>query len=370
MKRELIANIVTFVLVLAVGVSALVFGYMGVRPGTQYTTVTMQLPRSAQLVTGSSVLLRGVRIGEVERVDGSTTGVAVRLKYPNSTRVPVDSAVSIEQLTALGEPYVEFAPTGKDGPYFADGAVVDPKQVSVPTSIADVFRSLAAASKIADVGPLSDLVKTFWQATTGTEQSMPALTQAGELLTATLVSRMPQIREMFTQTQFYSADMNWVGPAITGFGPAFQTTIDTIRPAVDKVLALVTELNLPGPFTQVLHPFFARLQPYLTELIPKLAEILGPSLPILKAVNETAPPIDLSAFLSSALALAGPDGTPRLSITIPVPGGAPTAPITAPSSVAPAPGASTTATGPGGRSTAPRPGSTTTPAPTTTPTPR
>lgn len=356
MKRELIANIVTFVVVLAVGVSALVFGYMGVRPGTQYTTITLQLPRSAQLVTGSSVLLRGTRIGEVERVDGSTRGVSVRLKYPDTNRVPVDSEVSIEQLTALGEPYVEFAPSGTDGPYFTDGAMIDPKRVSIPTSIPDIFRSLSEVSKIADVGPLADIVKTMWQATTGTDAAMPRLTQAGELLTSTLVSRMPQIRSMFEQTQVYSADLEWMGPAITDFGPAFRSTIGVIRPAVDKVLTLVTELGLPGPFNDVLHPFATRLQPYLTELIPKVAEILGPSLPILKAVNGTVPPIDLSAFLTSALAMVGDDGTPRLSITVPIPGG----PAAAVPSARPGPAAPSATTPP--RSAAP--------APSTSPTPR
>lgn len=372
MKRELVANIVTFVAVLAIGLSALVFGYMGVRPGTQYTTVTLQLPRSSQLVTGSSVLLRGVRIGEVERVDGDTRGVSVRLKYPNSTQVPVDSDVSIEQLSALGEPYVEFAPQGTAGPYLTDGTIVDPKRVSVPTSIPEVFRSLAAVSKIADVGPLSEIVKTMWQATTGTEESMPRLTQAGELLTSTLMSRMPQIRQMFTQTQVYSADLEWMGPAITEFGPAFRSTIGVIRPAVDKVLALVTELGLPGPFSDVLHPFFVRLQPYLEELIPKIAEILGPSLPIAKAINGTVPQIDLSAFLSSALAMVGNDGAPRLEVTIPVPGGP--APAAAPKpSAAPSGSAVPSTTATPSTTTAPRSGAPSTrpsPPPTAPTTPR
>ncbi|WP_019201576.1 MlaD family protein [Tsukamurella sp. 1534] len=366
MKRELIANVITFVVVLTLGVSALVFGYMGVRPGTKYTTVTMQLPQSAQLVTGSSVLMRGVRIGEVERVDAETRGVAVRIKYPDTNKVPVTSAVTIEQLTALGEPYVEFAPDGTDGPFLADGAVLDAKRVSVPTSIPDIFRSLSAMSRIAEAGPLADLVKTMWQATTGTDAAMPRLTEAGNLLTTTLVSRMPQIRTMFTQTQVYSADMGWMGSAIGDFGPAFRGTIDAIRPAVDKVQDVVGELDLPRPFTENLHPFAQRLDPYLRELMPKIAEIMGPSLAILKAVDNTLPIIDLSAFLSSALAMVGPDGTPRLAVTIPVPGtvGAPkpAAPSAAPSS--------STAPSRASSSTVPTPRSSATSTPNQTPIPR
>lgn len=320
MKKELIANVITFVLVMAVGLGLLLFGYMGIRPGAQYTVVTLQLPRSAQLVTGSSVLLRGVRIGEVERVDGDTHGVAVRLKFPESIRVPADSAVTIEQLSALGEPYVAFSPNSSDGPFLSTGAVLDSSRVAVPTSIADVFRSFAAVNRLADVGPLSSLISTVWQATTGTDQAMPVLRQAGDLLTTTLLSRMPQIRTMFEQTQVYSADLDWLGPAITPLGPTFLSTSQVLRSAVEEIQKMITVLDLPHSFNDVLHPFLAKLQPYLVELVPKVAEILGPVLPIVKAVDNTLPQVDVSALLAQALALFGSDGAPRLSISIPVPG--------------------------------------------------
>ncbi|WP_435594674.1 MlaD family protein [Tsukamurella tyrosinosolvens] len=328
MRRELIANLVTFTIVLAVGISTLVIGYMGLRPGTEFTRVTLQLPRSSQLVTGSSVLLRGVRIGEVERVDLAPAGAAVRLKYPRVNRIPADARVSIEQLSALGEPYVEISPTGSDGPYLADGAVVDPKHVKVPTSIPDLFRSLAAVGKIADAGPLAEIVSTMWQATNGADRVMPRLTQAGELLTVTIVSRLPQIRRMFADTQTYSADLAWVGPAISQFGPSFHSTIAVIRPAIDKVLELVTTLAMPTPLTDVLHPFMAKVQPSLTALTPKVSEVLSPALAIVKAINTTVPAIDFSAFLGSALAMFDNDGTARLQITVPVPGTPMSAPPT------------------------------------------
>lgn len=337
MRRELIANVITFIVVLAVGLGTLLFGYMGLRPGTEYTTVTLQLPRSAQLVTGSSVLLRGVRIGEVERVDGDTAGVSVRLKYPRSEQVPADSAVTIEQLSALGEPYVAFSPRGTDGPFLSSGTVLDSTRVSVPTSIAEVFRSFAEVNKLTDAGPLSTLMTTIWQATNGTDQAMPALTQAGELLTSTIVSRLPQIRKMFEQTQIYSADLDWLNPAITPLGPTFLNTAQVLRDAIDNVLKLVMTLNLPDSLDTTLHPFLRRLQPYLAELVPKVAEILGPSLPIMKALDNTLPVVDISALLAQSLALFGNDGAPRLRITIPIPGSTVPAAPSKPPTITPVP---------------------------------
>lgn len=328
MKRELIANAVTFVLVLALGLGILFYGYMGLRPGTQYTTLTLQLPRSAQLVTGSSVLVRGVRIGEVERVDADASGVRVRLRYPEAERVPADSDVRIEQLSALGEPYVAFSPRGVDGPFFADGAVLDSSRVHVPTSIADVFGSFAAVNRLADAGPLSSLITTVWQATAGTERAMPVLAQAGELLATTVMSRMPALRRMFEQTQVYSADLDWLAPALTPIGPTFISTAQVLRTAVEEIQKMVTALDFPATIDTVLNPFLRRLQPYLVELLPKVAEILGPVLPIARAIDGTLPRVDVSALLAQSLALFGSDGAPRLSITVPVPGSTVPAPKT------------------------------------------
>lgn len=319
MKKELIANVITFTLVLVLGLSALLFGYMGLRPGTGFTTITMQLPRAAQLVTGSSVLLHGVRVGTVTAVRGTADGVDVALRYPSRYRVPTASAISIEQLSALGEPYIEFAPNSSSGPYLNDGAVLDRTAVAVPASIPEIFRSLANVARLTDAGPLSALIKTAWEATAGTEAQMPTLIEAGDILAATVMSRMPAIRTMFAQSQLYSGDLAWLPPALPKIGTPFRRTTDAVRKAIDRTRDMVVELGMPAPLLGVAHPFVERLDPYLADLLPKVAEILGPSVPILAALDRTAPQIDVSSLLSSALAIVGPDGAARITVTIPTP---------------------------------------------------
>ncbi|GAA1074479.1 MlaD family protein [Tsukamurella spumae] len=319
MRRELIANIITFAAVLVVGVVVLVFGYLDVRPGTQYTRLVLTLGNTSQLAERSPVLLRGVRVGEVSKVSPHPGGVDVTVKYDDKYRIPRDSAISVEQLSALGEPYVEFAPRTDGGPCFTDGATVEPAAITQYLTVAQVFQAFASLNRATQAGPVGDLVTTAWQATANTDEQMPKLTRAGDLLAATLMSRMPGIRQMFADTQAYSADLQWLPPTLDRLGPAFDSTVRTIRDAVEDVQRMIQVLDAPKPFDNVLIPFVTRLTPYLRELIPSLATTSGPFLAILSAIDRTAPQIDLSAFLSNALNAVAPDGTARLTITVPAP---------------------------------------------------
>lgn len=319
MKRELIANVVTFTAVLVVGLFILLHGYMGLRTGVQYTALSLKLAHTGQLSSGSPILLRGVKIGEVTDVRPSVEGVEVAVRYPAEYRIPVDSAVSVEQLSALSEPYIELSPRSSGGPSFTSGTVIPASAVSQSQSVSDVFKALAALNRTADSGAISDIVQTTWQATSGRDDQLATLSRAGELLSSTVLSRIPAIRTMFANTQVYSADLEWAPIALRRLGTEFDATTTVVRSALEEVQKTVATLNTPEPFVQTIDPFLMRLKPYLDELLPALATTGGPFISIFSALNRTAPQIDLSTLLSNALAMAGPDGAARVTITLPRP---------------------------------------------------
>lgn len=319
MKKELIANAVTFTVVLVVGLFILLYGYMGLRPGTTYTTLSLKLAHTGQLSPGSPILLRGVRIGDVTAVEPSTDGVRIGLRYPSDYRIPVDSALSIEQLSALSEPYVEIAPRSSGGAVFASGTEVPASAVSQSRSVSDVFAALAALNRTADTGALGGIVQTAWRATSGRDGDLTTLSRAGELLSATVLSRMPAIRSMFADTQVYSGDLGWAAGAIRRLGTAFGDSSTVLLSAVQAVQKAVMTLDSPAPFVETIDPFLQRLRPYLDELLPALATTGGPFISIFSAINRTVPQIDLSALLSTALQVAGTDGAARVTLTLPRP---------------------------------------------------
>jgi virulence factor Mce-like protein len=319
MKKELIANAITFTVVLVLGLFILLYGYMGLRPGVQYTSLSLKLAHTGQLTPGSPILLRGVRIGDVTTVSPSTDGVTIGLRYPTEYRIPVDSDLSVEQLSALSEPYVEIAPRSSGGAVFASGAVVPATAVAQSRSVADVFQALAALNRTADAGSVGTIVKTAWQATSGREDDLTTLSRAGQLLSSTVLSRMPAIRTMFADTQVYSADLGWTADAVRRFGAEFENTSKVVLSAINVVQTMVAEIDAPAPFIETIDPFFKRLKPYLDELLPALATTGGPFISIFSALNRTVPQIDLSTLLSNALQVAGTDGAARVTLTLPRP---------------------------------------------------
>lgn len=319
MKKELLANAVTFTVVLLAGLFILLVGYMGLKPGVTYTTLSLRLAHTGQLSAGSPILLRGVRIGDVTAVDPSADGVRIALRYPSEYRIPVDSALSVEQLSALSEPYVEFAPRSSGGAVFASGAEIPASAVSQSRSVSDVFQALAALNRTADSGALGGIVKTAWQATSGRDDDLTTLSRAGQLLSSTVLSRMPAIRTMFANTQVYSADLDWTANAVQRLGTEFENTGNVVLSAVQAVQRMVMTLNAPDPFVETINPFIKRLTPYLNELLPALATTGGPFISIFSALNRTVPLIDLSTLLSNALQVAGTDGAARVTLTLPRP---------------------------------------------------
>ncbi len=319
MKKELAANAITFTAVLVVGLLILLGGYMGMRPGVQYTSLSLRLAHTGQLSTGSPILLRGVRIGQVTAVAPAVEGVRVDLRYPSTYRIPVDSALSIEQLSALSEPYVEFAPRSSGGAVFTSGAQIPAGAITQSRSVSEVFEALAALNRTADTGSLGRIVKTAWQATSGRDDDLTTLSRAGQLLSSTVLSRMSAIRTMFANTQVYSADLDWAAGAVRRLGPSFQDTSAVVLSAVKAVQQMVMTLNAPEPFLETIDPFFKKLKPYLDELLPAVATTGGPFISIFSALNRTVPQIDLSTLLSNALQVAGTDGAARVTVTLPRP---------------------------------------------------
>ncbi|WP_433760410.1 MlaD family protein [Nocardia sp. CA-135398] len=107
MKMRLLVSGTAIVVVPALGVGYMVLGALRIRPFADYTTVRMLLQNSRGLNTGSPVLLQGVEVGKVTGVHTAASGVETTLRVDDTYRIPADSAVRIENLSALGEPYVD-----------------------------------------------------------------------------------------------------------------------------------------------------------------------------------------------------------------------------------------------------------------------
>lgn len=317
--RELITNIVIFVVVIALCIGYLMFSVYHVSPGKKYTNVSMQLDNTYLIVPGTGVSMNGVKIGEVTSVTPNHDGALVKMKYAASYDISATSKVEIGQQSAIGEPYVDFEPQVMGGPMFTNGSTVNAAQVAQPQSIPHIFDQIQMLTTAFSAGPMAGIINTMYQALDGTQNAMPALQNGAQLLMGVLTSRQDEIRTMFANTQAYSSDMQWLADGIGGLGNTLGDALNTFRQVFKGVSTLVYQDHLYHNVIEVIDPFFTKLNAKLVTLWPNLVDTLAPFVPIAAAVNQTLPQIDVSALLSTALSMFGSDGAARLTVTLPPP---------------------------------------------------
>ncbi|QIS02029.1 MCE family protein [Nocardia brasiliensis] len=317
MKLGPLASLGGIAAIVVLGAGYLTFGVVRVDPLAEYTEATMVLTNSGGLAVGSPVLLTGMEVGRVESVTNSAGGVEVGMKLVADRRVPTDSTVTIEHLSALGEPYVEFRPNSEGGPYIRDGQQLRTSAVRMPLSIPEVARLATRTLNQLDPQVVSSLVNTAEQSLAGTDSAIPNLARSGDLLAAAVMSRNPQIVSLLNSLQSTATNMDWVGPSFSAAAPEWLKFAQAVSNLVDHVGTMVdgqsieqyTTGNGVAPFTEKTIATLRELQPELSSLAPVLR-------PLVDAIVAAAPRIDISDLISQALADVDADGAVKVRVAI------------------------------------------------------
>jgi len=144
MKRGIKVRIAAFLVLSAVGIVYVAGSYLGLVDrvlGRGYT-VHATLPSSGGLFEGSEVTYRGVKIGEVKAMDATREGVRLDLALEHGSKLPMDSAMYVHNLSAVGEQYLDFEPVSDDGPYAGQGDTIEGDEASLPVDEADLLVEL------------------------------------------------------------------------------------------------------------------------------------------------------------------------------------------------------------------------------------
>ncbi|MFI1917495.1 MlaD family protein [Nocardia sp. NPDC020380] len=317
MKVSSLASLGGIAAVTVLGASYLTFGVVKADPFAEYTNASMMLADSGGLSVGSPILLTGMKVGKVTSVDGTAQGVQVGFRIDADRKLPVDSAVTIEQLSALGEPYVEFRPKTGGAPYLKDGQRLDTSAVKSPLSIPEVSRLVNKVMNQLDPKVAASLASTLGTAFHDTDSAMPSLTRAGDLLAAAISSREPKIAQLLNSFQVAASNMDGIGAATAAAAPAFVQFEQSLEELINAVGRLVD--RAPGPQVYVegngLAPFLAKLTDWLQQAGPELKTLAPQLQPLADAVSTTGPQINLSSLISQALASTD-DGAVRLQVTV------------------------------------------------------
>jgi phospholipid/cholesterol/gamma-HCH transport system substrate-binding protein len=270
------------------GAAYMSVGVLDMSPTRQATRLTLMLNTSGGLMPTSEVTMRGIKVGRVTGIQTTTTGLAVSMEVDRAHPVPADSAISVENLSAAGEQYIEFQPKLIAPPYFSDGSVIPADRVAAMVTGSDLLTKANALMSALNVDQVHTVINNAAAAFADNDGTVDSLaTTAG--LTAKVVHDDKQLlATLFSNVSVFATNLGDInaGEVISETGkllprsvPAFlrmiheietlsHTGVGVVGPD-DPAGVLVTKLGqwidmLAGPlstFTTVLQPAVAPLRP-------------------------------------------------------------------------------------------------------------
>jgi phospholipid/cholesterol/gamma-HCH transport system substrate-binding protein len=289
----------------------------GVRTGlpAHRTNLSMAVPDIKGLVVGSNVLLRGEPVGKVTAINAATGDATVQFYIDGDHRIPVDTDVRLDNLSALGEAYIGLAPRTSEGPMFKDGQRISTKSIEVPPSISQLATSVVRVLNQLDPDQLKRILGEADAALPAPDQVLPNLARASTLLRSQATGMHGQGQEVIDNFQALLRNAGWVGPLLgdlvspiraAGFGVAgtYQGMMHTLEWNNPRDIALFGD-------------YLDRIQAFLDTRGPDLKVLTETLLPHFKGIGGALMNFDSGQILSNILKSIPKEGAITLHVAVP-----------------------------------------------------
>lgn len=290
---------------------------LGIRiaPPANRTTLSMDVLDINSIVVDSNVLLRGVPVGKVTQIDASVTHATIHFYIEGQYQVPVDSDVRLDNLSALGESYIELEPRSSAGPVFRDGQHIAPESVIQPPSISQLGASVVRVLNQLDPKQLASVVNEIDAGFPEPYAVLPNLARTSLLLRNTTADFNGQGREMLSNFQVLLQNAGFVGPALAesadplrDFAPLFQMAQNALWKAT----------MLTGPKEVLdLSSLLQRIQKLLDDRAPDLRILGEATSENIKLIAAALRNLDSSQILANLLATVPENGAIELRVVMP-----------------------------------------------------
>src|SRR5689334_9394276 len=186
MTRGVKTRLIAFLVLSAVGIVYVAASYLGLvdKVTGRGLSVHADLPTSGGLFVGSEVTYRGVKVGQVSKMNVTPSGVRVTLALKEGTRIPADSPFFVHNLSAVGEQYLDFEPRSRSGPYATASTVFEGGADSLPQSTDDLLVKINGLVSSLDESDLSTVTSELGTMFDGTADPLRRMVDSGSALVA------------------------------------------------------------------------------------------------------------------------------------------------------------------------------------------
>lgn len=255
--------------------------------------VTVEMPATGGLFEGSAVTYRGVKIGKVRTIVLTETGVSAKVAITSDDKIPLSSVAKVRSLSPVGEQYLDFQPSTKDGPYLEDGSVIPATSTDLPKTLASTVIAVNKVLDQVDADQLHTLLTELATGLAGTGEDLGKMVDQGQELLVDLnklwpetdrlltngnvvldigTSKATEIRELASSAKDFAAFLK-------NYDPELRETLAAAPEQIKQLQALVADASkvLPGFLNQAV-PFsdlFRSYAPHLGAILANYSTGLG-----------------------------------------------------------------------------------------------
>lgn len=300
---------------------AFAIGYIGnlgvsVGPPSERTNLSMQVPDINGLVVGSNVLLRGVAVGQVSAITASIDGATVDFYVDDRFRIPVDSDVRLDNLSALGETYIGLLPNDDDGPFLQDGQRIAAEAITQPPSISELATSVVRVLNQLDPASLERIVNEADIALPDPNSVLPNLAHASTVLRNRAVNMDGRGEALLANFQTLLRNADWVGPALADIGKSLPRSAESFQDIFVNIKAGLIANGSPEAMVNF-RLYLTRIQQLLDDRGPDLKVLFEALLPHFQGIAGALMNFDTGQILTNILETVPQDGEITLHVTVP-----------------------------------------------------
>ncbi|ASR37452.1 ABC transporter substrate-binding protein [Prauserella marina] len=195
-------QLVAFVVIAVVSVGYAGISYAGLDRllGTRGYEVTVRLADSGGIFVNAEVAYRGVAVGKVVAMNLTEHGIELSLDIESDApAIPADTEAAVANRSAVGEQYVDLVPQHAEGPYLAEGSVIQQERTSIPLAPDTVLGNLDKLVASVDTRSLRTVVDETYDAFVGTGPHLRQLLDTASSFTETATEHLPETKALLSE---------------------------------------------------------------------------------------------------------------------------------------------------------------------------
>ncbi len=239
-------------------IGVLVLGYIGYRYADLgrlvglrgYYVVSMDLPETGGLFTGSDITYRGVSVGRVGSLRVTDTGVRADLHIKDSAPpIPSSLQAVVANLSAVGEEYVDLRPAGTTGPYLRDGSSIAQSSTQIPPPVTNLLTNVNDLTASVPLASLRTVVDELGKEFQGQGENLQTLLDTAGTFTKAADDSSADTNQLITDSRTVLGTQRAEGDALVSFAHSARLLAGQLNSSDTDLRRLIT--NAPAAATQI-----------------------------------------------------------------------------------------------------------------------